>query len=166
MRYVSRQIVFREIPQEISLAYLISGCQRRCPGCHSADSWNSWAGNLLSVDSFSNDLSKYRLSITCVLFFGGEWHQNQLTELLVLARQEGLKTALYSGETGVSDKIVRHLDYLKLGPYVQALGGLESPRTNQRLINLNTGECLNRFFHQKEVVHHDQIERQSAQIEA
>ncbi len=37
MNYLTRQIVFREIPDEISLSYLITGCSLHCEGCHSVD---------------------------------------------------------------------------------------------------------------------------------
>jgi anaerobic ribonucleoside-triphosphate reductase activating protein len=43
-----------------------------------------------------------------------------------------LKTAWYSGRTSFP-RNPRALDFLKLGPYIESLGGLKSPNTNQRL---------------------------------
>ena len=35
IKYTDTQIVFSEIPDEITLAINISNCQNNCPGCHS-----------------------------------------------------------------------------------------------------------------------------------
>lgn len=146
MNYLSRQIVFREIPDEVSMSYLITGCSYRCPGCHSADSWSEKAGKLLNLETLSAHLLKYKQWITCVLFMGGEWHEQELIQFCQLARQENLKTALYTGAEQVSPALRACLDYLKTGPYVQKLGGLDSPHCNQKLINVTTGEILNSYF--------------------
>ena len=34
LRYVHEDIVWQEVPGEVSLAYSIAGCPLRCPGCH------------------------------------------------------------------------------------------------------------------------------------
>lgn len=39
LHYTTEQITFQEVPNEISLSFLIAGCPLRCKGCHSADSW-------------------------------------------------------------------------------------------------------------------------------
>lgn len=169
MRYVSRQIVFREIPEEISLSYMISGCGMKCPGCHSADAWSPKAGEELTLARFCGDIEKYRSQITCVLFLGGEWSSGALIERLEIARLLSLKTALYTGEYVIDDRIRSRLNYLKVGPYVRALGGLESPNTNQRLYDLSNDRCLNYYFqkhHQTTAlnttgVNHDQTEREA-----
>lgn len=59
-----------------------------------------------------------------------------------------IKTALYTGLEfdDVSVDIRNNLDYLKFGPWIKELGGLQSKTTNQKLLNLNNGECLNHYF--------------------
>ena len=143
--FTSRQIVFRELPEEVSLAYLISGCELKCPGCHSSDSWDSSRGEVLDRNSLGADLQRFRPWISCVLFMGGEWNLERLCELLVLVHQAELKTALYTGQISVPTDLECHLDYLKTGPYIAKLGGLEWPNTNQKLIRLPSREqiCLN-----------------------
>ena len=79
-------------------------------------------------------------------FFGGEWQGQRLIELLKISQGYKLKTCLYTGKEKVSQAIIAHLDYLKLGPWVESLGGLESSNTNQRMFNVKTGELLNVRF--------------------
>ncbi|MBL7543147.1 MAG: anaerobic ribonucleoside-triphosphate reductase activating protein [Bdellovibrionaceae bacterium] len=154
MKYLSKQIVFREVPDEISLSYLISGCSLRCLGCHSADAWNPEAGAELSYEQLVQDLKKNEGWITCVLFMGGEWQQSKLVAYLDIVRNIGLKTALYTGQDHVHNDLRIRLDYLKTGPYKKELGGLSSLTTNQKIINVKTGELLNsHFFVHKEVTH-------------
>ena len=69
-----------------------------------------------------------------------------LIAMLKLAQQEGVKTCLYSGYEEVDLAIRKHLDYLKTGPWKKALGGLDSPRTNQRFYDLRSETLLNVKF--------------------
>lgn len=150
MNYLSKQIVFNEIPDEVSLSFLITGCQLRCAGCHSADAWNRKNGQFLSLDFLTKELERLDGIITCVLFLGGEWEPTALFEFLNLVKSRGLKTALYSGRDIVDFQITSKLDFLKTGPYISEKGGVFEPGTNQILINLNSNQILN-----KPGVHHD-----------
>jgi anaerobic ribonucleoside-triphosphate reductase activating protein len=148
MRYSSTQVVFQEIPNEISLAIHVTGCPLRCLGCHSSDSWSSKKGNELSVHWLLKIIEKYRKHITCVLYLGGEWHAKELVAHLTFIKSLNLKTALYTGLelSQVDSNIIEQLDYLKYGKYDAELGPLNSPRSNQKLINLKTNENLNHYF--------------------
>ena len=42
--------------------------------------------------------------------------------------------------------IIPQLTYLKTGRWKMELGGLDSPHTNQRFIDLRSGEVLNHLF--------------------
>lgn len=147
MRYTDHRIVFQEIPDEISLAFLISGCQLKCHGCHSWQSWSAHTGQELTASELSKYIQKYQGWVTCVLFLGGEWHENALIEHLQFCQKIKLKTALYTGEDNVSPQIKLHLDFLKTGHFDQKKGGLESRITNQKLIALKTNELLNHHFY-------------------
>ena len=35
VKYVNTEVVFEEIPDEITLAINVSNCPNQCPGCHS-----------------------------------------------------------------------------------------------------------------------------------
>jgi len=96
-------------------------------------------------------LKRYRGLISCVLFMGGEWQPEALQKMLGIVTQAGLKACLYTGLEreeleAVSDGILPYLTYLKTGRWQMELGGLDSPTTNQKFIDLRTGEVLNRLF--------------------
>ena len=151
LKFTIEQIVWQEVPGEVSLAFLFSGCPLRCKGCHSADTWKEGIGTELTEDYLKGHLKRYRGLITCVLFMGGEWQPEALQKMLAIVTQAGLKACLYTGLEreeleAVSDGILPYLTYLKTGRWQMELGGLESPATNQKFINLHTGEVLNRLF--------------------
>jgi anaerobic ribonucleoside-triphosphate reductase activating protein len=147
MRYYQKDIVFQEVPGEISLSYFICGCPLRCAGCHSPFTWNERAGMPLTNEDFIQTLHRYQGSLSCVLFMGGEWHEKELIGFLHIAQGMGLKTCLYTGLETVSSELKKSLTYLKTGPWIASLGGLDSPLTNQRFVYTHSEECLNAAFH-------------------
>ncbi len=138
MRYHKHSITFNEIPSEISLVFTITGCGGPCKGCHSPFLHNPKNGHYLSFDYFKELLAKYQGQITTVLFLGGEWYLDQLNEMLKEAKRRKIKTALYSSKQykDIPRKLKMNLTYLKVGPYIAGLGGLESVITNQKLYQL------------------------------
>lgn len=136
MRYVSSEVVFREVPGEITLAVNISGCPLRCRGCHSPWLWTD-AGRDLTEDALAA-LIDANPGVTCVALMGGDGDATAVERLLaaVKAAFPGMKTCWYSGGTmEAAREAVGHgaVDYLKVGPYVEALGPLDNPATNQRM---------------------------------
>lgn len=145
MRYVDATVTMSEVPGEVSLAFTVSGCQLRCAGCHSPYLWNPRNGKLLTKEVLTEMMLRYQRDITCVLFMGGEWY-SELVDLLDLVHQRGLRTALYTGEDSISEELMGRLDYVKLGPYDEKLGGLQTPTTNQKMIHVPTGTLMNHMF--------------------
>lgn len=146
LRYLGHTVGTLEVPDEVSLIYTVSGCPLLCPGCHSADLRNPDLGDRLEPEGFAETLDRYDGLASCVCFLGGEWQPEALIELLKLARAKGLATCLYTGGESIDDAIAVHLDYLKLGPYIAALGGLDQPGTNQRFLDLRSGLDLTHRF--------------------
>ena len=144
--YLTPNIVFQEVPGEISLCFSITGCKLACSGCHSAELWNAEHGSPLTNEIFQYYLQQYAGLLSCILFFGGEWQSAKLIEKLVFAKQQGLKTCLYSGQKHIDIHISKHLTYLKTGKWDPRRGGLDSSGTNQLFYNLITGEKLNHLF--------------------
>lgn len=95
---------------------------------------------------FADLLNKYKSMISCVLFMGGEWEEEDLINKLKTAEDNGLNTCLYTGMEDVSDEIKNHLTWLKTGPWIAELGGLDSPETNQKFIEVKTNKLLNHYF--------------------
>ena len=146
MNFATFDIVFQEVPGEITLSFTMTGCQLACKGCHSSYLWNPKNGNELTDAILVDTITRYAGLITTVLFLGGEWDEPRLIELLCLCEQHSLHTALYTGLTDVSCALRQHLTYLKVGPWIADLGGLNSPITNQTMIDLRTNEVLNHLF--------------------
>ena len=146
LRFTDEQIVFQEVPGEVSLAYTIAGCQLGCKGCHSSYSWNSEQGTALTDSYLQQRLQTYKGLISCVLFLGGEWQPQTLLPLLMMVRSAGLNTCLYTGLDDVSSELKQQLTYLKTGRWLSERGGLDSPHTNQIFTDLRSNTRLNHLF--------------------
>lgn len=146
MFYYDFQVVLQEVPGEISLCFSICGCKLQCKGCHSPYLWKEENGQLLAKNNFLEILKKYEGYATCVLFMGGEWHQNELISFLKIANQKKYKTCLYTGLEEVSDGILSELTWLKTGKWQEELGGLDSRLTNQKFTEVKNKKNLNYLF--------------------
>lgn len=145
MKIYNYDIVLQEVPDEISLCITVCGCNNKCDGCHSPHIWGSDSGKDFDFLDFVNLIQEYKNYITCVLFMGGEWDE-KLNSMLSYAKNEGLKTCLYTGQNDISSKLKLNLDFLKTGKWIKELGGLNSKTTNQIFQNVKTGEHLNYKF--------------------
>ena len=133
MRFASYDIVFQEVPDEVTLAVNITGCPVRCKGCHSPHLWED-TGYILDEQALASLLADYGTDITCVALMGGDADTEGVYRLARWIHERGVRTAWYSGRTAIpKDCPVGCFDYIKTGPYIEALGGLKSPTTNQRL---------------------------------
>lgn len=136
LKYANYDIVFQEVPNEMSLAVSISGCTLRCVGCHSRYLWED-KGEVLSIFAIEQ-LLKLEDGVTCLLLMGGEHDIDTLVEIFMHFHRK-IKTAWYCGLDMIpKDKlgIVQYLDFLKVGHFDMELGGLSSPTTNQRLYKI------------------------------
>lgn len=138
MKYVDTQVVFREVPDELTLAINISGCPVKCPGCHSSYLARD-IGEVLDVDSLDK-LIDGNPGITCVSFMGGDADPAYVRELAVHTRSRGLKTCWYSGRDLENAKpVLDALDFVKVGPYIDEFGPLDYATTNQRFYKIDRG---------------------------
>jgi anaerobic ribonucleoside-triphosphate reductase activating protein len=139
--YDKYDIVFQEIPNEVSLAFTLKGCPNKCAGCHSTHLRDN-NGHKLTIDSLRIILEKYKDSITTVLFLGGDANHNELIPLFKEIRKHGLKSAFYSGFDYFNISLLNYLDYYKAGRYIRDLGGLNSKTTNQRISEIRDGKII------------------------
>ena len=138
------QIVLQEVPDELSLAISISGCNLACKGCHSSETWDKSYGSELTDTVLRNLLAKHK-HISCLLIYDGMHNVDRLIELLLIAKSFNLKTAMYTGLDVLEPELVNLLDYYKLGKYDKQLGGLSSATTNQRLYKAIQPNILHQY---------------------
>ena len=159
LKYQGYAIVLQEVPDEITLAFNISGCPHHCEGCHSQNLWE-YKGSILK-DEIKSVVDRYEEYITCVCFMGGDQNISELKELCKLIKDSyGLKTCIYSGEN-IIDKFKvffdrKLLDYLKIGEYDKSLGGLNCKNTNQKMYEIKNNQIQDityRFQRKKDDVY-------------
>jgi len=139
LKYKDYQIVFREVPDEITLAINITNCPHHCKGCHSPELWED-TGEELDIQKVKDTVeSLQNIPITCIAFMGGDADMETLFNLNKEVKDmfPNLKTCWYSGWS-YEDKEFRmyswrmtEFDYVKLGQWKEELGGLDNPNTNQ-----------------------------------
>lgn len=156
IRYVDAAITFAEVPDEISLCINITGCPFQCAGCHSPYLHEPGIGHVL--DSMKlRELVNKNPGITCVCLLGGDLREKQLNELFGLIKKEfpDIKTAWYSGQSQINPEInLENLDYIKIGPWDQDLGPLNSESTNQQMFRIVHGilkEDITKWFQNKKM---------------
>ncbi len=145
LRFANYDIVFQEVPGEVTLAINLSNCPNRCKGCHSPYLMED-KGEVLDENALSELLRKYGDAVTCVCFMGGDAVPQEVERLAVFISKttdKRLKTAWYSGkESFPSECSLSSYNYVKLGAYNERLGGLDSPNTNQRFYRIENTEMI------------------------
>ena len=152
LKYTNTEVVFQEIPDETTLAINISNCPCHCKGCHS-----SYLAGDIGEDLDEDSLVDMMLSnkgITCVAFMGGDsspeyvnWLAGIIRSMYTNELDKGswvdVRIAWYSGRQELSPAIeLKNFNYIKLGPYIEELGGLKSNNTNQKLYKIVDGEMI------------------------
>ena len=81
---------------------------------------------------------------------GGDSNPEYINILGKVIKCHKLKSAWYSGRQELSKEIdLKNFDAIKLGPYVEELGPLNSKTTNQRFYKVSDGELVditNKFW--------------------
>lgn len=148
LKYLTYDVVFQEVPDEVSLAISITNCPHRCPGCHSQH-LHLDIGTPLTPDVLRRMVYQYQDYVTCICLMGGDQDVPAIVEAARIIHEcSSLKVAWYSGGEQMPPSI--HLfQYVKLGPYRADLGGLKSPTTNQRMYRIVNGmmdDITSRFW--------------------
>ena len=139
IKYTSTQVCFREIPDEISLCINISNCPYKCKGCHSPYLQMD-CGEILNQDELHKLIERNK-GVTCVCFMGRGQDMETINKLALFVKSNGLKVGLYMGDNQIPEEInLLYFNYIKVGPYIQELGALDSPTTNQRMYEIVDGQ--------------------------
>lgn len=148
LKYVDTRVVFAEIPDEITLAINISNCPCHCKSCHSSYLAED-IGNELTFEELLKLYNK-NSGITCISFMGGDSEPSYVNEMAKILKEGELpiKIAWYSGRQELAKEIeLKNFDYIKLGPYIEELGPLDNPNTNQRLYEIcRVNKLLDKFI--------------------
>lgn len=143
LKYISYAIVFQEVPNEITLAFNISGCPHHCKGCHSQYLWEYEGDNLL--ENMENIINQYNNYITCVCFMGGDQNIYELGLALKQCKKMGYKTCVYSGRDCIQyfNSLFPFLDWIKIGKYDESMKcdnhieyGVKLATSNQHLYKI------------------------------
>ena len=145
MKYTEFEVVLSEIPDEITLAINISNCPYHCEGCHSPHLWRD-IGTIVTPQELIK-LINVNKGITCVGFMGGLPEEVNMLAQYINVKYENIKVGWYTGYSSIPINInTKWFDYIKIGPYIKELGGLDNPNTNQRMY-------LNWYDSEDDVVH-------------
>jgi anaerobic ribonucleoside-triphosphate reductase activating protein len=143
IKYVDTLIGFAEIPNEISLCINISNCPCHCEGCHSSYLAQD-IGEPLDLQHLTNLIDTNK-GITCVCIMGGDANPSEVDDIAQDIKEyyPELKVGWYSGRQELSNDIdLFNFDYIKLGPYKEEFGPLNSRTTNQRLYQIKNHKML------------------------
>lgn len=142
MKIYNHQIGFLEYPDECALLLNISGCPNHCKGCHSSYLLDD-VGDEISEKFLMGLIKKYD-GVTLVGFQGGDAYPYLVNYFAGYVKKHfGLKTGFYSGRQELDKNIqLDNFDYIKLGPYIEELGGLDKEGTNQVLYKVENNKLI------------------------
>lgn len=144
LKYVDSKVVFAEVPDEITLAINISNCPCQCKGCHSSYLAQD-IGEPLDLQHLTNLIDSNK-GITCVCIMGGDSNPSEVDDIAQDIKEyyPELKVGWYSGRQELDEDIeLGNFDFIKLGPYKEEFGPLNSRTTNQRFYKVSDGELIN-----------------------
>lgn len=143
LKYVDAKVVFAEVPDEVTLAINISNCPCQCKGCHS-----SYLAQDIGTELTFNEVRKLirkNSGISCIALMGGDAEPDRINTLasFIINHYDSVKVAWYSGRQELSNSIdLFNFDYIKLGPYKEEFGPLNSKTTNQRFYKVSGRELV------------------------
>lgn len=143
LKYVDAKVVFAEVPDEVTLAINISGCPCNCRGCHSSYLAEN-IGEPLDLQHLTNLIDSNK-GISCVCIMGGDANPSEVDDIAQDIKEyyPELKVGWYSGRQELSKEIdLQNFDFVKLGPYIEELGPLNSKNTNQRFYKIEENKLI------------------------
>ena len=143
LKYVNTMVTFSEVPDEISLCIEISNCQCHCKNCHSPYLAED-IGEPLDLQHLTNLIDSNK-GITCVCIMGGDANPDEVDDIAQDIKEyyPELKVGWYSGRQELSKEIdLQNFDFVKLGPYIEELGPLNSKTTNQKFYKIKENKLI------------------------
>lgn len=143
LKYVDTLVSFSEVIDEITLCINISNCPCKCVNCHSSYLAQD-IGEPLDLQHLTNLIDSNK-GITCVCIMGGDVNPSEVDDIAQDIKEyyPKLKVAWYSGKQELSKDInLEFFDFIKLGPYIEELGPLNSKTTNQRFYKVENNKLI------------------------
>ena len=148
---VNTDITFNELPDKMAYAIELGACKQHCVGCHSPELQKEDVPLTPLLDILEAAQDAIDAGANAIVVMGGT-NNKHITDESLIALLHDLSfiapTGLYSGSDDEDqDKMIAmegHCTWLKTGPYVATLGGLESTRTNQRFYYISQSYCLDK----------------------
>lgn len=142
---VNTDITFNELPDKMAYAIELGACKQHCVGCHSPELQEEDAPLTSLLDILEEAQDAIDAGANAIVVMGGTNNKHITVESLIYllsALSNIAPVGIYSGsEDEERDKMIAfegHCTWLKTGPYIDTLGGIESTRTNQRFYRITT----------------------------
>lgn len=142
LKFLETMVTFTEVPDEISLCINITNCPCHCKNCS-----EPWLADNIGAELDwirMNFLIKKNPHITCICFMGGDSDYQSIYDLTKEIKRSypNLKVAIYSGRQEMNYLIEDIIDYYKVGPWIEELGGLNKKTSNQKLYKKENNEWV------------------------
>lgn len=135
IKYVDAKVTLQELPNEITLCINITGCPNRCPGCHSEYLQEDIGIEL--TPKVLDTLIDNNKGISAICFMGGDSDPLYIAAMAKYIKENtDLLVGWYSGKQEINKDVLMNLEYfnfIKVGPYIEELGPLNNPNTNQKM---------------------------------
>ncbi|MBO4440928.1 radical SAM protein [bacterium] len=119
------------------------GCDRHCPGCHNAGTWNTEEGHQMSVGELVSVIDE-NTPLRRVTISGGEplLQFDALMRLVKVLHEKDYDIAVYTGNSleDVDPELFQYIDYIKVGDFQMDKRTTTKPyvgSTNQDFIKLH-----------------------------
>lgn len=135
-------ITINEVPDRMSVYFEIGECRQNCKGCHSPHLHTQIKDKMSVADMKSYAQRMVNEGANAIVILGGTTNGIPLEDLkrIIDTLADVAPVCVYSG---TDDKDINkwitfntELNWIKTGSYKEDLGGLQSPKTNQRFYRL------------------------------
>lgn len=141
MKISSIETSFIDYPNRTAMVIFMSGCDIGCPNCHNPILQNPNIGAEISSEKIFAELQKRPLCSAIVFSGGDPLYQSDALISVCKDLHSRTKIGVYTGKTAkdVPEELLKYIDFLKTEPYIEKLGNLSSPTTNQKCWDVQGG---------------------------
>jgi len=126
-----------EVPKKNALIFMIQGCKRNCPECHSPHLHEIEEKNMMHITKIFEIIQNEITMIKAVVFLVGDVYEKDIAKLCYYIKLwfPKIEVGIYTGSE-YNKKLfdISLCDFIKFGRYDKDLGGLDSKTTNQQII--------------------------------